>query len=68
MTFPGADTMKAGIIGVDALRSRCARGLRLDPLLEPLRCICSTSACRDSPFGGMSGVGEVERVLVGGVY
>lgn len=67
MTFPGAETMKAGIIGVEALRSRCARGLRLELLAEPLRWVCSISSRRISTVAGMA-VGDIEGLLVYGVW
>jgi len=67
MTFPGAETMKAGIIGVEALRSSCARGLRLEDLTMPFRCVWSMSSRRASMLVGMLVVGEMEGLLVFGV-
>jgi hypothetical protein len=60
--------MKAGIIGADGLRFKIARGLRLELLIEPLRLVCSTSVRRTSILAGMSGVGDTEGEVVGGVY
>lgn len=60
--------MKAGIIGAEGLRSRNARGLRLELLIEPLRLVCSTSVRRTSILAGMSDVGDTEGELAGGVY
>jgi hypothetical protein len=65
MTFPGAETMKAGIIGVEALRSSCCR--RFEDLAVPFRCVWSISSRRASISVGMLVVGEMEGLLAGGV-
>lgn len=67
MTFPGAETMKAGIIGVEALRSSCARGLRLEDWAVPFRCAWSISSRIVSMLVCMLVVGEIEGLLAGGV-
>ena len=60
--------MKAGIIGAEGLRSTYARGLRLEPLIEPLRLVCSTSVRRTSILAGMSNVRDMDGEMAGGVY
>lgn len=68
MTFPGADTIKAGIIGEDCLRFICARGLDLVPFV-PLICTLFTPSfiSSSSKFEGISEVGDKEGVLEVGV-
>jgi len=67
ITFPGAETMKAGIIGVDCLRLICDAGLCLEPLEFPFRCVCLRPLLMLSTLTGIVVVGDVEGVLVEGV-
>jgi hypothetical protein len=70
MTLPGADTIKAGIIGVDCFLSK---GIPLRAFLEPLTSVFSMSSIRAltdcAPFvrGGMSKDGEAEGLVSEGV-
>jgi len=43
MTLPGAETMKAGIIGLDCFRLKGEPVLPILPCLVPLRCVRSMS-------------------------
>jgi hypothetical protein len=67
MTFPGAETMKAGIIGEDCFRFMLDRGSCVMPLVVPLRCACSRLWRKSSILWGISEVGEDDDVLQVGV-
>jgi hypothetical protein len=55
--------MKAGIIGVEALRSSWPRAFRLEDLAVPFRCVRSISSRRASMLVGIFVVGELEGLL-----
>lgn len=66
ITFPGAETMKAGIIGDDCLRFNCERGLEAGSS-SPLICTRFTPLLSSSSWEGMSDVGDNDGVLQIGV-
>jgi hypothetical protein len=68
ITFPGAETMKAGIIGDEALRPCGGRTLGLPPLASPLICTRLTPSPKSSTLAGISEVvGDNDGVLEVGV-
>lgn len=66
ITFPGAETMKAGIIGDDCLRFNCERGFEAG-FSSPLICTRFTPLLSSSSWEGMSDVGDNDGVLQAGV-
>lgn len=66
ITFPGAETMKAGIIGDDCLRLNCERGLEAG-FSPPLICTRFTPLLSSSSWEGILDVGDNNGVLQAGV-
>jgi len=69
MTFPGADTMKAGIMGEEALRSAFLAPLplvcrRFAPLRVPFAVVAMTCGAQTMPVVSLSVVGSDVSVLV----
>lgn len=65
MTLPGAETMNAGIIGVDALRSSFPREAFFEDLCVPLILIFATFSSRASTLECVAAVGEFDMLEEG---